>query len=145
MDTKTLYLPAAENDVVWAAVITGSPWLLLAVWLAAINAVTFLIFGLDKWKARRKMRRASVRRIPEKTLFLLALLGGSVGALLGMLYVYLFSITRRCTSPSAMASRPFSSWRQQQSWQPGSGCADLTEAASAPRPGRSPQRPASRP
>ena len=84
MDTKTLYLPAAENDVVWAAVITGSPWLLLAVWLAAINAVTFLIFGLDKWKARRKMRRASVRRIPEKTLFLLALLGGSVGALLGM-------------------------------------------------------------
>ena len=43
-----------------------------------------MAFGLDKWKARRKVQHESVRRVPEKTLFLLAVLGGSVGALLGM-------------------------------------------------------------
>ena len=44
----------------------------------------FLVFGLDKWKAKRKEKRESVRRVPERTLFLLSAIGGSVGALLGM-------------------------------------------------------------
>ena len=35
-------------------------------------------------RARRKERDERVRRVPEKTLFLLAILGGSVGAILGM-------------------------------------------------------------
>jgi len=76
------YLPQEQNDFVWAVI--GSPWGLLAVWLVLINLVTFLVFGLDKWKAKRKVKKESVRRVPEKTLFLLAILGGSVGALLGM-------------------------------------------------------------
>ena len=76
------YLPQEQNDFVWAVI--GSPWGLLAIWLVAINLVTFLVFGLDKWKAKRKVKKESVRRVPEKTLFLLAILGGSVGALLGM-------------------------------------------------------------
>lgn len=76
------YLPQEQNDFIWAVI--GSPWGLLAIWLAAINLVTFLVFGLDKWKAKRKVKKESVRRVPEKTLFLLAILGGSVGALLGM-------------------------------------------------------------
>ena len=42
-----------------------------ALYLLAINIATFSAFGADK-------------RIPEKTLFLLSLLGGSAGALLGM-------------------------------------------------------------
>ena len=82
MEEKTLYLPAAHNDTVWAFL--GSPWGLLWAWLAVVNLVTFLAFGLDKWKARRKVQHESVRRVPEKTLFLLAVLGGSLGALLGM-------------------------------------------------------------
>ena len=53
-------------------------------WLLVINLVTFLVFGLDKWKAKRKEKRESVRRVPERTLFLLSAIGGSVGALLGM-------------------------------------------------------------
>ena len=53
-------------------------WLLL-VWLAAINLVTFAVYGIDKAKAKR-----GTWRVPEKTLFLLPLLGGSLGALLGM-------------------------------------------------------------
>ena len=51
----------------------------LAVWLIAINIVTFAVYGIDKGKARR-----GAWRVPEKTLFLLPLLGGSLGALLGM-------------------------------------------------------------
>lgn len=61
-----------------------SPWGILLCWLLVINLVTFLVFGLDKWKAKRKEKRESVRRVPERTLFLLSAIGGSVGALLGM-------------------------------------------------------------
>ena len=50
----------------------------LAVWLIAINLVTFAVYGADKRRARR-----GAWRVPEKTLFLLPLLGGNVGALLG--------------------------------------------------------------
>ena len=49
-------------------------------YLAAVNLVTFTVYGVDKAKAGR-----GAWRVPEKTLFLLPLLGGSVGALLGML------------------------------------------------------------
>lgn len=79
---KVLYLPEERNDFLWAVV--GSPWGILAIWLVFINLITFLAFGLDKWKARRKEKNEKVRRVPEKTLFLLAALGGSAGALLGM-------------------------------------------------------------
>ena len=55
----------------------------LLVWLAAINLVTFAVYGIDKAKAKR-----GTWRVPEKTLFLLPLLGGSLGALLGMRVVH---------------------------------------------------------
>lgn len=79
---KALFLPEAHNDFVW--VVMGSPWGLLAIWLVLINVLTFLIFGLDKWKAKRKEKNEKVRRVPEKTLLLLSALGGSAGALLAM-------------------------------------------------------------
>ena len=49
------------------------------IWFATLNAVTFLLFGFDKWRAR-----AAGWRIPEKNLLLLAALGGWPGGLLGM-------------------------------------------------------------
>ena len=61
-----------------------SPWGILLCWLLLINLVTFLVFGLDKWKAKRKEKHESTRRVPERTLFLLSAIGGSLGALLGM-------------------------------------------------------------
>jgi uncharacterized membrane protein YsdA (DUF1294 family) len=64
--------------------VIGSPWGWLAIWLILINLVTFFVFGLDKLKAKRKVKREAIRRVPEKTLFLLAAIGGSIGALLGM-------------------------------------------------------------
>ena len=76
------YSPDAHNSVLFTVV--GSPWAMAAIYLLVINLVTFLVFGLDKWKAKRKETKESVRRVPEKTLFLLSALGGSIGALLGM-------------------------------------------------------------
>ena len=49
------------------------------IYLLAANAVAFLVFGIDKWKAVKGRWR-----IPEKTLILLAAAGGSVGAWLAM-------------------------------------------------------------
>ena len=77
-----LYLPEATTTPLFAVV--GNPWALLGCYLLVMNLVTFLVFGLDKWKAKRKAKNEAVRRVPEKTLFLLSILGGSVGALLGM-------------------------------------------------------------
>ena len=55
---------------------------ILIYYLVAINVVTFFVYGIDKWKTKR-----SRWRIPEAALLMLAAIGGSVGALLGM-YVW---------------------------------------------------------
>ena len=47
--------------------------------LLAINALAFIVYGIDKLKARKGRWRIS-----EATLLLLAIVGGSVGAWLGM-------------------------------------------------------------
>ena len=47
--------------------------------LLALNLLTFIIYGIDKFKAKK-----SKWRIPESTLLLLALIGGSIGAWLGI-------------------------------------------------------------
>ena len=52
----------------------------LVIYLLVINVLAFAVYGWDK--ARSKVQGA--RRVPEKALFLLALLGGSAGAVLGM-------------------------------------------------------------
>lgn len=49
------------------------------IYLVVINVVTFFMFGIDKWKAKR-----SKWRIREAALLGLAVLGGSIGAWLGM-------------------------------------------------------------
>ena len=51
----------------------------LLYYLIVINIVTFLIYGIDKWKAKQ-----GSWRISEATLLMLAVIGGSIGALLGM-------------------------------------------------------------
>lgn len=55
-------------------------WITLTIiYLLAINAITFAVYGIDKLKAKR-----AKWRIPETTLLLLAAIGGSIGAWLGM-------------------------------------------------------------
>mgnify|MGYP001074351679 CR=1 FL=1 len=68
------------QELIWAADL---------VLLAAMTAVGFLGMGLDKGIARKNGARsaqgkATRRRVPERTLFLIAALGGSLGVLLGM-------------------------------------------------------------
>ncbi|SFQ32401.1 Uncharacterized membrane protein YsdA, DUF1294 family [Lachnospiraceae bacterium XBB1006] len=55
---------------------------LLLVYLAIMNVAGLTVMGIDKRKAIK-----GAWRIPEKTLFLVSILGGSVGTLVGM---YLF-------------------------------------------------------
>ena len=74
---RKLFLP--EGTSVTAFAVLGSPAPLI-VYLIAVNVLAFAVYGWDK--ARSKVQGA--RRVPEKTLFLLALLGGSAGAVLGM-------------------------------------------------------------
>ena len=62
-----------------AAASASGGWTVLLIYLAVINLLTFIVYGADKRRARR-----GKWRVPEKTLFLLPLLGGSIGALLGM-------------------------------------------------------------
>ena len=56
--------------------------LLLVGYVIIVNLIGFLLMGIDKRKA---VKRAF--RIPESTLFIVALIGGSLGSLLGM-YVF---------------------------------------------------------
>lgn len=58
---------------------TGLATRLFLYYLLSVNAMAFIIYGIDKLKARR-----SWWRIPESTLLMLAILGGSIGAWLGM-------------------------------------------------------------
>ena len=53
--------------------------ILLYFFLAA-SVIAFVVFGLDKAFAK-----AHVRRVPEKVLFFLSLIGGSCGSLLAMM------------------------------------------------------------
>ena len=52
---------------------------IIIIYLTSINLATFITYGIDKLKAKR-----SKWRIREASLLLLAVLGGSIGALLGM-------------------------------------------------------------
>ncbi|MFD2761790.1 DUF1294 domain-containing protein [Lentibacillus juripiscarius] len=52
---------------------------LVLFYLIGINAITFMLMALDKHKAKKH-----VYRIPERTIWTLAILGGAVGVFLGM-------------------------------------------------------------
>lgn len=54
---------------------------ILIVYLLGINLLTFFFFGIDKLKSQWKKRRVS-----EKQLWFLCLIGGSIGGLLAMKY-----------------------------------------------------------
>ena len=54
-------------------------FLILLVYYLLISVVAFIAYGVDKYKAKRKLYR-----IPEKVLISFMALGGVYGALLGM-------------------------------------------------------------
>ena len=50
------------------------------IYFAIVNVVTFVLYGIDKFKAQHARWR-----IPESVLIGLAVIGGSIGAWLGMI------------------------------------------------------------
>lgn len=72
------FLPEAVNT--WDIIVVGSPWPLIGTYLVVINLIALLMM----WSDKRRSKKDGTRRISEKALFLSAILGGSVGAILGM-------------------------------------------------------------
>ena len=53
---------------------------IIIIWCSVMSFACFMAMGIDKLKAR-----AGKWRIPERTLFLLAAMGGALGGIFGML------------------------------------------------------------
>lgn len=69
MNNGTDFSMAFQNPLLW----------ILLIYFLIINITAFALMGIDKSRARK-----GAWRIPEKNLFLSAILGGSVGAIMGM-------------------------------------------------------------
>ena len=52
---------------------------LLTAYFVIMNIIGFALMGIDKYKAKKR-----AFRIPEATLFIVAIIGGSIGSILGM-------------------------------------------------------------
>ena len=57
------------------------PILIILIYLIFINIVGFAMMGIDKKKAKKR-----AFRIPEASLFIIAILGGSLGSIAGMYF-----------------------------------------------------------
>ncbi len=55
--------------------------LLLTAYVVVMNLIGFALMGIDKYKAKKH-----AFRIPEATLFTIALIGGSIGSIAGMYF-----------------------------------------------------------
>ena len=51
----------------------------IAIWIVALSFITFILYGIDKSKAKN-----NVYRIPEKILLLFSVCGGAFGGILAM-------------------------------------------------------------
>lgn len=69
------YISSLVQSINWQ----NDPYHLVLAWAAVMCVLLFFMMGLDKSRARNGRWR-----IPEKTLFLFALLGGALGGWLGM-------------------------------------------------------------
>ena len=52
---------------------------LLSSYFIGINLIGFALMGIDKYKAKKR-----AFRIPEATLLIIAIIGGSIGSIIGM-------------------------------------------------------------
>ena len=56
-------------------------WPAALVWLVLVNILDFALMGVDKRRARR-----DAWRVRERTFFIVALLGGALGGVIGMFF-----------------------------------------------------------
>lgn len=57
----------------------------LTIYCGIVSVITFIVYGIDKAKAKANGEGSHKRRVPERILLLLAFLGGAPGAAAGML------------------------------------------------------------
>ena len=57
--------------------------ILLILYVSILNIIGFLLMGIDKRRAKKH-----AFRIPEATLFTIAVIGGSIGSILGMYFFH---------------------------------------------------------
>lgn len=58
-------------------------WKYILIYLFVMNLIAFAVMGIDKSRARQHRYR-----VPEKVLFALSFLGGSIGSILGMYHFH---------------------------------------------------------
>ncbi len=58
-------------------------WKIVVIYLVGMNLIGFAMMGIDKRKAIKKLWR-----IPEATLFFIAIIGGSIGSIIGMKFFH---------------------------------------------------------
>lgn len=51
----------------------------ISIYIILMNIIGFALMGIDKWKAKNH-----AWRVPESTLFIVAIIGGSIGSIIGM-------------------------------------------------------------
>ncbi len=56
---------------------------LLTTYIVVINLIGFIVMGMDKRRAKKH-----AFRIPEATLFTIAVIGGCIGSIIGMRYFH---------------------------------------------------------
>ena len=54
--------------------------ILIAIYILVLNLIGYALMGIDKLRAKKRGFR-----IPEATLFVVAIIGGSIGTILGMI------------------------------------------------------------
>ena len=72
-------ISAALAAFLYPFIYNNTDWNPYPVWIAALSAVTWVIYGLDKL-----LSKMGSLRVPERLLNLLAMLGGFPGGWLGM-------------------------------------------------------------
>lgn len=61
------------------------PMQIFLLYTGIVSLLAFIIFGIDKSKAKANGEGGQKRRVPERTLLILAFAGGALGAAVGML------------------------------------------------------------
>jgi uncharacterized membrane protein YsdA (DUF1294 family) len=85
-----LILPASSSDypsrsflepLIYRHLMIASPWGTYEAWIASWSMVTLLLYGIDKFHGATKLGL----RVPEDVLHLLAIVGGALGVLSGII------------------------------------------------------------
>ena len=81
--------------------------LLIVIYILAVNVLGFALMGIDKSRAKKRGFR-----IPEATLFVVAIIGGSIGTIIGMFsfrhktrhWYFLYACRSSCSFRSPLSS-----------------------------------------